>query len=732
TGHVLHEDALTCQTAPHGSLMRFYQYMGAPGVDVLSEGNRCYWIVKQLNSAARQLGKKWQLSELYGCTGWQMNLRSHKAVGDWQALLGINLRCQHLSWYTMEGESKRDYPASILHQSPWYHDYNLVESYFARFGAIISEGSPRCDVLVLNPIESVWCQTYMGWSQWISNQSPDVDIIERRYTDTFNILTNNHIDFDYGEEQMMASMTAIARDSSGHTVLRVGKVSYRVVVVTGMLTMRRSTLELLRKFITAGGKVIFAGELPSYIDAKLSDEIRELARHATLVSFGEEAVVSSVRAASSCYIDVTSDGCAAKEVMTRVIDYGDGSTAVVMLNTNREKPTGGLRVSIHTPRPASVEEWDMLDGSRYDANAGTHSSNGVTVIETSLDAAGTRVFMLSPERDSSCPPRRAYTEVSEAAIDGDFDYSLDEPNVCVLDFARWRWTDGEHDGGWHSEREVLKTDQSVRDDLGIERRGGEMLQPWYAKLHDTKKYGELELEYEFYSETDQTDKLFLAGERPEYNEYYLNGVRLTCPDRDSFWIDNAFKKMPIPEGTVKAGLNIVTIRVTFMRTTNIEALYVIGKFGVRLDGHKKTLTPPPEKLGLGNLIDYNLPFYTGAVTYTITPECYSGFTPAVGERILLRAASFVGSLVRIYDGERVTKLAWEPYEADITDAVRGGRSVYVTLVGTRRDTFGPLHLVPLYHGAYGPGHFVTEGQSWTDDYNLIDNKLGALTLVKVK
>ena len=40
----------------------------------------------------------------------------------------------------MEGESKRDYPASILHQSPWYKDYAKVEDYFARFGLVMYEG----------------------------------------------------------------------------------------------------------------------------------------------------------------------------------------------------------------------------------------------------------------------------------------------------------------------------------------------------------------------------------------------------------------------------------------------------------------------------------------------------------------------------------------------------------------------------------------------------------------
>ncbi len=58
--------------------MRFYEHMGYPGIDCLTEHNRCYWIVKQLASTARQTGKRWMLSELYGCTGWQFNFKSQQ------------------------------------------------------------------------------------------------------------------------------------------------------------------------------------------------------------------------------------------------------------------------------------------------------------------------------------------------------------------------------------------------------------------------------------------------------------------------------------------------------------------------------------------------------------------------------------------------------------------------------------------------------------------------------
>lgn len=57
TGHVLQEDSLSAQTIMQGSLMRFYEYMDIPGIDILTEYNVCWWAAKQAESVARQLGK---------------------------------------------------------------------------------------------------------------------------------------------------------------------------------------------------------------------------------------------------------------------------------------------------------------------------------------------------------------------------------------------------------------------------------------------------------------------------------------------------------------------------------------------------------------------------------------------------------------------------------------------------------------------------------------------------
>lgn len=731
TGHVLHEDSLSNQSAPHGSLMRFYEYMDIPGVDVLTEHNRCYWIVKQLASVARQLGKKQMLSELYGCTGWQFDFKSHKAVGDWQALFGINLRCHHLSWYTMEGESKRDYPASILHQSPWYPYYNDIECYFARFGAFMAEGSPVCDVLVLNPIESIWAQTYIGWADWIypKDDAADINRLEDNYERLFHMLTGNHIDFDYGEEQMMEKYASVFRDKNGKALLKVGQMFYRVVVISGMETIRPTTLKLLTDFAEAGGKIIFAGEVPVCVNACRDDAPAVFARkYGICVSFEENALAAAVRESSFAPVFIASeDGTPAGNVFIQMRDFGD-SIGFVLLNTDRDNPTSDLTVSIRNIPYKAAECWDMETGARYAAEL--ICSGDICTLRTTLEAAGTAAFVLTDTADTALLPISEKTQlIDKLKVDGEFDYECNEPNVCVLDFARFSLNGGE----WSEEQEILRIDSMVRDAVGLEHRGGEMLQPWFARKTDKAVYGKVLLEYTFDIETMPSGDLILAGERPGQMHYAINGIPLSSDDVHNFWIDDCFKKMSIPVSLLKPGRNVITAETDFMRTTNLEALYLIGDFGVSLCGKLCILTDRPDKLRFGNIDTAAMPFYTGELTYLITPDRYSSMNCSDGERVTLTSDAFFGSLIRIQaDGMKELHLFRDPFEADVTDAVRNGKTLRVTVVGTRRNLFGPLHFAPRFYGACGPGCFVTEGDDWTDDYALTDSGIHGITLKKYR
>jgi hypothetical protein len=256
-----------------------------------------------------------------------------------------------------------------------------------------------------------------------------------------------------------------------------------------------------------------------------------------------------------------------------------------------------------------------------------------------------------------------------------------------------------------------------------------MLQPWFTKLNCKDVYGDLVLNYEFYCDEVPAGPVFIAAERPENFEYSINGIKLENKDSNDFWIDIAFKKLYIPAGAIVKGRNVVTAKVSFMRATNIESLYLVGDFGVHVEGNKRTLTALPALVGLKNLVNYDLPFYTGKITYVIPADVIKA---ANKDARVLKIDSFCGSLLKVNGSasgeEEAVVIGWDPYEANIEKFLERGEDIELTLVCSRRNTYGPLHLTPPIHSAYGPGHWVTGGAHWSDDYVLIDSGVFGLSV----
>ncbi len=472
TGHILHEDSLAAQCAASGSVMRYYQWMDYPGIDILGEANRNYHVVKQLASVCRQLGKRWMLSELYGGTGWQMNFKSHKWVGDWQTLLGINLRCHHLSWYTAEGEAKRDYPASIAHQSSWYEEYEQVETYFSRFGLFMSRGRAVCSVLVLNPVESLWASIYPGCSEVLSSKDPVNQRIEREYVQLLQWLLGSRIDFDYGDEGLIADYGSVSDDPS-RAVFRIGEMDYTTVIVASLQTIRSSTLDLLSSFAAAGGNLIVAGDPPEYVDALKSQRVQDLAASMITCEFDKQQIIDAVQAVEVSFVQCyTGDGVADEHIITQVRKDGD-DYLVGVINLSYDNPCEQLEVRFAAGM--TVEQWDLLAGTVTELP--THRTvDGQLVVETMLHPAGSRMFRVSNTK-SAAPlehnPNHLFRSISAGSR---FTCSLDSDNICVLDRALVRM-----DGKDLYHGDILKADCAVRSTVGYAERAGDMIQPWLEK-----------------------------------------------------------------------------------------------------------------------------------------------------------------------------------------------------------------------------------------------------------
>ena len=707
TGHMLHEDSLSAQAAMQGSLMRSYEFMHLPGVDVLTEGNRNYWIAKQLCSAARQLGHKQLLSELYGCTGWQMTFENHKAVGDWQALFGINVRCHHLSWYTMESEAKRDYPGSISYQSAWFKEYEHVENYFARLGVFLSLGTPCCDVLVINPVESVWCQIHGGWSESLAPQSEAIQKLERDYSDLFHWLTGAHLDFDYGDEEMMSRLARVDRSESG-AVIRFGHAVYRVVVVGQMTTIRSTTLHLLNEFNAAGGTVIFAGKPPRYADALQSAAASDLADRATKVPWNLSDLVQAILVATReprCEV-VDSEGRNIPRIFCQLRRDQTGNRYLTAVNTDPLNGIRGAKIRVNRPQsgPGSVANWDCETGDRYAVAA--QNTAGWTEFSVNFAPSGSAVHVIGEGADAGLRLRPVYVEQSRNPVEGPFEFELTESNVCVLDTARFQIDDGD----WQPAREILKVDRAVRTAFGLAWRSGEMVQPWYLQKTEPvfTVRGWVRLAFDFNISVIPAS-IDLGIEHPEAFRITLNGTSVDSSAQTQWWVDHAIRRVRLPAHALRLGANAIQLEIPFHEGIGLEAIYLLGSFGVSIT-NGISLTQLPATLKATDVVEQGLPFYSGAIRYRLPiPKDLRKM------RLRLELPDLSGACVNISSsGRKPIIMAWRPFKLDVTDLAQGASELIVEVMLTRRNTFGPLHQLPARAPHCAPDSFMTEGEHWSD------------------
>lgn len=663
TGHLLHEDSLTAQTTMIGSIMRAYEYMDVPGVDVLTEHNYCFWIVKQLQSAARQLGKNKMLSELYGVTGWQFDFESHKSVGDWQALFGINLRCHHLSWYSMRGEGKRDYPASISYQSAWYPYYSYVEDYFSRLNVFLEQGEPVCDLLVLNPVESLWCRIYPKWSWQLVPIDEEVREAERMYEETFRTLCAAKMDFDYGDEDFIKRMGSV-EELNGETVLRIGKSVYRKVLVTGMSNMRRTTLGLLKEFADKGGSIIVAGSPPRYIDAVASDEAAKL----PAVYTARENMVQALGILPQASVK-DAEGREIGDIYIQLRRDGENLIAVLM-NINRLQAYYGA--SVEFSAGGFCERWDPRSGEIRLLAKGDRIS-----FKYDFEPSAELCLVITAEDRKLAEEPQTGKLTGTVSLGSSFDYRLDEPNVCLLNFVDYTVENGET----VFNKDILEADREIRDIFGLPQRGGQMLQPWFSHGKNDGKAGRVRLSYSFRADY-LPDELFLAVESPDDFEIEINANKGAFEKTDKKWVDPCFSVLRISKKAFKAGRNEITLSCDFKNSLNLEAVYLLGDFAVGLDEGGAVLKELPERILPGDITAQGFPFYGAGITYFAD-------LPVSGEgRRVLQTDGYGAALIVVSDGCEEKGIWARPYRADITGMGTAGGRFGLKYVLTRTNTFG--------------------------------------------
>ena len=298
-------------------------------------------------------------------------------------------------------EAKRDYPAAIGYQSPWYREYSYIEDHFARLNTALTRGTPIVRIGVIHPVESSWLLAGPT-----SQNATKLESLEASFQNVTRWLLESQLDFDYICEGLVPEL------KSREDPAAMGCMRYDAVVVPGCLTLRQTTLDWLAAFRRNGGKVIFLGACPGYVDGAKSDACRSLfeaAEHAELDKASLASALESVR----CVSIRLEDGKPDDNHIYQYRQDGDHRWLFIARSTDPGRHRVGRATQYDVLEPDaltitvdglfSAEEYDTITGKVFPV--GCAHKDGKTLIKRTLHGCDSLLLRLTAGTGAELPAK---------------------------------------------------------------------------------------------------------------------------------------------------------------------------------------------------------------------------------------------------------------------------------------------------------------------------------------
>jgi len=659
----------------------FYIWHQMPGVDMLGNslieeglggqfGNDR--AVRELRSAANQAGRIRTLSETYGGGGWEMNFEEQKRLVDWQCVLGVNFVNQHLSYYSLNGVRKFDYPPSFSYHEPWWEHYKLMGDYIGRVSMVMSAGEQINQTLVLQPTTSAW----MYFSRKVKN--PTLNGMRNGFKNFIYRMEQHHLEYDLGSEYVVKTL-----GSTNGNKFTVGQRDYSLVVIPAeMESMDGSTLDLLTEYLEKGGEILSFRRKVLRIDGEESTRADELAAR-----FPEQWIFSvNLEDASSLDMlerkdfemkDQSQNGMLYHQ--RRILDDGQ-----LLFVANSHKTESALaEVSV---QGINVILLDLVSGEEY--NYPHSSENGKVSFQIDLDPVGSALFVITEKKPEELNEYR--NPVSEKLVEaqGKVKVERESDNVMMVNYLDLHTSASD-------KKEIYFMDALI----GLFNENGiEMGNPWQHKIQYKKDYLALDSLFDSASAFDASyhfeisenldaaamNSIRAVVERPDLWQVEINGHEVSKQE-GVFWIDRDFPVFAIGE-FLTTGKNTLTLRAPRMHIlAEVMPVYLLGDFLVQ-PGSKGFEIAGGAIGELGSWREAGLPFYSQKVAYS------QNFNVSKSENTFfkVRMNNWNGSIAEVWvNGKQAGLIAWQPDELDITSFLKEGENdISVKVIGSLKNTFG--------------------------------------------
>ncbi len=681
TGHMMAEDTFGSQLGATGGVMACYEYFHEPGIDWLGRKISTPFIPKQLGSAARQLGRK-TLTESFALCGWDASLNELKWIMQWQMVNGVTSLCPHLEGYSLRGERKRDYPASVFYQLPWFKDaYKPFAEFICKTGAVLDEGREEAPILLIEPLQTAYIKQNPKNTEGINALQSDFERITAE-------LSDNHMLYHYGDESITEHFGRVKNNK-----LVIGKCEYDTVVMPYMRTLTESTLKLLTEFSQNGGKLYFVGEMPSLVNGVKDERLKRLK--------AEKADLNAIKREHG-FANITTDGKENKNIHYTKRIMGNGDRIYYLVNLSDEEQT----VTVNTND--KVYLYDVITETAAETDG-------------KLTFAPYESFMLISS-ETVRPEKADNRETEYISINNKFKVSENTVNALTLDFCRYRIDGGE----WQPETAVII----------LQRKLLELKKP--CKI-------ELEFSFNAESGA-LTDNICLCTETPECFEFLINGKPFEFKDsgyyidksirksnisdyvtegkntitlKGKFYQSEDVYRVLFTPGIHESELNKLTY------DTELESIYITGSFGVRAEdeisygerktiftGSRFTLTEMPKTVDISKITEGGFWFFSGAME--LTEDVIINKKENTKYVLSLKKLNAPAARVEV-NGKKAAVLIFAPYSADITEYLKDGENeIKITLLSGNRNLLGPHHKPQGEIYNVGPSTFTDE-YGWADD-----------------
>jgi len=242
--HIDHEDMLMQLVRSEGDYFKDMRYVQVPGVDAIWHQiwyDNVADFPKLASSAAHMYGRPRALSESFAAYRPAPTVTDARWVVNEEMVRGINL-FEYMFW-SSSANRKEGAPAS---QRGYLHDTAFVQlsAYSNRASWLLANGKPAAQVGLYCPTEAMWTGNKMADST--------LRVIGKQ-------LLEHQVDFDYVDNQGIASAFRLQKGS----FVNLSGQKYTAIIIPSANVLSAEMIARLKTFATSGGKVIFAGEVPS-------------------------------------------------------------------------------------------------------------------------------------------------------------------------------------------------------------------------------------------------------------------------------------------------------------------------------------------------------------------------------------------------------------------------------------------------------------------------------------